>query len=280
MESNVLIVDDSSFIRKRLKSIFRNMKYDIANIYEAENGRKGLKILNKNNINLIFLDLNMPVLNGFEVIDILERENILKKIPVIIISCDGNISRIESLLSRGIKAFIRKPFSLNSIQRILEELKSEDIEDIEPVLGKVLSHILKDFKFSFADIRSIKDISVDVAEFDYVSMIFEGIYNGILGITLSKKLSKKMLDYFNVSEELDQEDRVDIIKEFANLLCGHYLTNMFGKLEEFNMYPPFYSKIDSSLWKRIIRDSNSITFLVEGELLAAHIFFKNETFAV
>jgi two-component system chemotaxis response regulator CheY len=91
-------------------------------IHEAENGKTGLDCLKDNWIDLILSDLNMPVMSGIEMIDEMAKDGLLKDIPVIIISTDGSLKRIEELKEKGIREYIRKPFTPESLSEVIDRV--------------------------------------------------------------------------------------------------------------------------------------------------------------
>src|ERR1035437_948708 len=122
MAYNFLIVDDSSTARMIIKKIIGLSKVGVGGIYEAENGQEGLKILDKEWIDLVFADINMPVMSSHEMIKIRSKHGLLKKMPVVIISSDGSEIMVEEMMAAGVKAYLRKPFTPESIKKILFEI--------------------------------------------------------------------------------------------------------------------------------------------------------------
>lgn len=109
MGYNLLIVDDSSIIRKSLRKALAMAEFDISQIYEAENGQQALQMLGQEWIDLIFLDINMPVMNGVEFLRELRASDEHKATPVLIISTEGSKLRYEELERLGIQGILRKP---------------------------------------------------------------------------------------------------------------------------------------------------------------------------
>ena len=70
----------------------------------------------------VFLDLNMPVMNGFELVDKLSASGMISKIVVVVTSSEGNQARIEALKSKGVKFFMRKPFSAEQLKTVIDEI--------------------------------------------------------------------------------------------------------------------------------------------------------------
>ena len=111
MSYNILIVDDSMLVRAAIKRIIGMVDIDTNHIYEASNGCEALQKLESENIDIVLADLNMPEMNGIELIERMQKDNRLKEIPAIIISTESSSTRIEDLMEKGIKGFLHKPFS-------------------------------------------------------------------------------------------------------------------------------------------------------------------------
>jgi two-component system chemotaxis response regulator CheY len=111
MAYNILIIDDSLVVRKVLKKTLGMTKLKIDKFFEASNGKQGLELLQSNWVDLVFLDINMPVMNGMEFMHLIHSDPVLNNTPVIVLSTEGSKERIQELESIGIKSFIRKPVS-------------------------------------------------------------------------------------------------------------------------------------------------------------------------
>ncbi len=122
---SVLIVDDSEIIRSVLQRTLNMAKIPLSNVYHAANGREGMDILDNYWIDLVMTDLNMPVMSGFEMIDIMHTRNDLNLIPIVVISTEGSALRIDELKESGVKGYLRKPFTPESICTTLRQILGE-----------------------------------------------------------------------------------------------------------------------------------------------------------
>lgn len=122
MSFNVLIVDDSNSMRSVIKKIIALSGFKMDQCYEAGNGKQALEILSKVWVDIILSDLNMPEMNGLELLAALKEDGLLKEIPVIIVSTEGGEERRKVVLEMGAKEFIRKPFSPEYVRKILYEV--------------------------------------------------------------------------------------------------------------------------------------------------------------
>ncbi len=122
MAFNILIVDDSKTIRSILVKTLHLTKLEINQIFEAGDGKEALECLQGNWIDLVLTDLNMPVMSGLELVNAMAEDGMLKSIPVIVISTDGSSTRIEELKEKGVREYIRKPFTPETISGIIDRV--------------------------------------------------------------------------------------------------------------------------------------------------------------
>ena len=113
----ILIVDDAEMNRMMLSDMLGD-QYDYV---EAADGREALRILEKNvSIDLILLDINMPEMNGFEVIEEMNRYHWIQEIPVIMITAEESVESMEHAYSLGVTDYIPRPFNVYIVRRHVE----------------------------------------------------------------------------------------------------------------------------------------------------------------
>ncbi len=122
MGYNVLIVDDSMIIRKMVAKTLTISDLDIAELYYAENGRQALEQLRENWIDIVFADINMPEMNGVELVAEMQKQDMLSSTPVVIISTERSRERIEALKRMGVRAYLQKPFVPEEFTKVVKEL--------------------------------------------------------------------------------------------------------------------------------------------------------------
>jgi len=116
MSMNVLICDDSNLARKQvLRSLPENLSN---NVQLAMNGEEALVILREQDIDILFLDLTMPIIDGLGVLQAMKDEQI--KLPVFVISADIQPEMQSRVLDLGAKAFIRKPIQIDTLNEHLK----------------------------------------------------------------------------------------------------------------------------------------------------------------
>lgn len=122
MSFNVLVVDDSNSMRGVVKKVISMSGFKMDQCLEAGNGKEALRILERNWVDVILSDINMPEMNGFEFLEELQKEELFKRIPVIIISTESREDRVREAISLGAKAFIKKPFLPAEVKKVLYDV--------------------------------------------------------------------------------------------------------------------------------------------------------------
>jgi two-component system chemotaxis response regulator CheY len=121
---NVLVIDDSAIIRSIILKSLRLARVELGETHEAPDGRQVLKILDEHWIDVVFLDLNMPVMNGEQMVETMRANPLWADLPVVVVSTEGSRTRIEHLRSLGAQ-FIHKPFSPESIRNVVREITGQ-----------------------------------------------------------------------------------------------------------------------------------------------------------
>jgi two-component system, chemotaxis family, chemotaxis protein CheY len=117
----LLIVEDSSLHQKIYDIIFS--KYRGVIMLHAGNGQEGLNMLAMNpDTSLVILDVNMPVMSGLEFLGHMKNEKVLKDIPVIICSTEGNEEDILRGLRAGAAGYVKKPFQPDSLLNLVSRI--------------------------------------------------------------------------------------------------------------------------------------------------------------
>jgi two-component system, chemotaxis family, chemotaxis protein CheY len=120
MAYRVLIVDDSPAMRAFVRRVMEVSGFDLAGCLEASNGVQALEILQNEWVDVILSDINMPEMDGEELLRRLDADEALRQIPVIIISTDGTPVRTERMLQLGAKGYVIKPFRPEVLRAELE----------------------------------------------------------------------------------------------------------------------------------------------------------------
>ena len=113
----ILIADDSATMRAMLVSVVESV--GDYHIVEASSGFEALRLLPRGHIDLILTDINMPDINGLELISYLRNNPNYKNIPVFIISSEGNAKDIEKGKRLGADEYVVKPFSPDALKLLI-----------------------------------------------------------------------------------------------------------------------------------------------------------------
>jgi two-component system chemotaxis response regulator CheY len=119
MSLNVLAVDDSSTVRAIIAKALRLAGIDVARFSEASRGDQALQMLRQEGYDLVFCDLNMPGMTGYELIETMQRDGLLDNVAVVVVSSIGTPAAIEELKSRGVRGFLRKPLRPENLRQVV-----------------------------------------------------------------------------------------------------------------------------------------------------------------
>jgi two-component system, chemotaxis family, chemotaxis protein CheY len=122
MSFNVLIVDDSGAMRSVIKKIITISGFKMSQCFEAGNGCEALEQLKQSWVDVIISDINMPEMNGLQLLQSLNQDPLYQNIPVIIVSTEGSSERMQEAMQGGAKGFIKKPFLPDDIRRVLHDV--------------------------------------------------------------------------------------------------------------------------------------------------------------
>ncbi|HOX05303.1 MAG TPA: response regulator [Planctomycetota bacterium] len=122
MAYNVLVVDDSATVRAVIRKTLDLAGVEVGEFHQAGNGQEGLDAMKGRWVDVVFADINMPVMTGIEMVERMAADGLLKTVPVIIVSTEGSATRIEQLKAKGVSAYIRKPFTPELLRSVVDEV--------------------------------------------------------------------------------------------------------------------------------------------------------------
>ncbi len=128
MESlRTLIVDDSSVMRKIVERALRQAGIPLGQVMEAGNGSQALDILRQQTVDLVLADINMPVMDGLELVRQLHTLEQARAVPVLMISAEGSESRVREAIACGARGYVRKPFTPEQMKRQVLPLLAQPV---------------------------------------------------------------------------------------------------------------------------------------------------------
>ena len=116
---DVLIVDDSAAIRKILQRVLRQTDLPFGDIKEAGDGTEAIEILQNSTFGLILSDINMPKMDGLQLLAHIKAMPHVKDVPVIMITTEGGQGKVMEAVQLGATGYVRKPFTAEQIKEKL-----------------------------------------------------------------------------------------------------------------------------------------------------------------
>jgi|SRR5271166_32520 len=115
MGTTVLVVDDSCTVRKIIQRCLRQAELGIAEVCEAGNGQEALELLGQRRVDAVLSDINMPQMDGIQLLTALRGSQQWNHLPVLIISTEAGAEAVIDAVSKGASGYIRKPFTASEI---------------------------------------------------------------------------------------------------------------------------------------------------------------------
>jgi len=121
MAFNVLVVDDSAVMRTMVIKTLRLSGVPVGEVYQAANGEEGLAQLRDHWVDLLLLDLNMPQMNGEELLAEIRAHPDTASVAVVVVSTEGSEARIQHIKDLGAQ-FVHKPFRPEELRAVIRDL--------------------------------------------------------------------------------------------------------------------------------------------------------------
>ena len=123
MALRVLIVDDSPVMRAFVRRVLGISGLDAAEIFEACDGQEALTLLERESVDVVLTDINMPNMDGEEFVARLAQKGLLALVTVIVVSTDATVSRMQHLQALGAHGYLSKPFQPESLRVEIERAR-------------------------------------------------------------------------------------------------------------------------------------------------------------
>jgi two-component system chemotaxis response regulator CheY len=122
MAFNILIVDDSPAMRRVLRRVVDISGMDVGTLLEAGNGREALALLHTEWVDLIMTDINMPDMDGEQLLLEVRKDPMLATVPVLVVSTDRSEARTKQMMTLGANGYLSKPFLPSALSREIYKL--------------------------------------------------------------------------------------------------------------------------------------------------------------
>ncbi|KXF80437.1 response regulator [Enterovibrio coralii] len=120
----ILVVDDMTSMRHVMLNLLRSIGY--LDLEEATNGWQAFQMLKKNPYDLLITDLNMPKMDGKELLKEIRRDKRIGHLPVLIVSCEQDKNQIQELIDYRVNGFVVKPFNGATLQKQLQRIEKQN----------------------------------------------------------------------------------------------------------------------------------------------------------
>lgn len=276
MTMSVLVVDDSDIIRRMIVKTMSLAELPTGAVFEASNGREALQVLDESWVDLVLADLNMPVMDGLEMIGRMRATPELAGIPVVVVSTEGAESRIDELERLGISAYLRKPFTPEQIRDVLGRVPGlPHDERVAHTVERVVRDVLQRFTMVLAEPVEKLDPPVD-GELLLGRTGLRGAVMGIVSVAAPLSLAREMAGNALGMDEADEDVLVraaDIIGEVANMVAGHVATE-FDAREHTSLSPPIVTRLSAEGWTAMTTAEGIVRMDVEGYPLMASLLVR------
>jgi two-component system, chemotaxis family, chemotaxis protein CheY len=119
MPVDVLIVDDSAAIRKILQRVLVQAEVPLGQVVEAGDGLEALARLKETRVGLILSDINMPNMDGLQLLNAVKADESLRSVPFIMVTTEGGTSKVMEAVNLGAVGYVKKPFTAEQIKEKL-----------------------------------------------------------------------------------------------------------------------------------------------------------------
>jgi len=134
MSLDVLIVDDSAAMRSIIQKTLHICGLEIGNVYQAKNGQEGIEMLEENWVDLALVDINMPVMDGETMINLVRENPDFAELAIVVVSTESSETRIAQLQELDVK-FIHKPFQPEILRETVYQLTGVENDGTSTVSG-------------------------------------------------------------------------------------------------------------------------------------------------
>ena len=270
-KQRLLIVDDEEVNREILKEMFSDGDYELT---EAVNGQEAVDKLKKNpNVDLVLLDIVMPIMNGFGVLEFMHKEDMLDEIPVILITSEDALDSEDQAYSYGVADVIHKPFYPHIVKRrsknILElyqnkrDMKKRLKEQEEELIAKD-KKIRENNEYMIEMLSSVVEArSAETGEHTRRIKYFTRI--------MMKYLMKYFPKYGITTEQVDEVARASTLHDIGKIGIPDAILLKPGKLtnEEYEIMKR-HSKIGCDILEKSYKDKSTTFYRYAYDICRYH----------
>lgn len=270
MAYNVLIVDDSANMRSIIAKAVRLSGVPVGEVMMGSNGAEALEILRREWVDIVLADLNMPVMGGIELVERMVHEGIVGQVPVVIISTESRKKVIEWMLSTGVTAFLRKPFSPEELGALIETILGDPPAEkpSDDLFATAFMEALEGFAMLLGDVTGGADVPEE-AVLAQVRFVGAGVEGDVLLAACPDTC--QTISHSATGEECG--DGADALAELANVTAGQLVDRIDGG--PFALHPPERESLaGTAAWERVGAQDEWSVFDVEGRAIVAGVTMR------
>ncbi len=243
---DVLIVDDSAAIRKIVRRIIDHAHLPIGKAIEAADGREALEILTSQPVGVVLSDINMPNMDGLELLRQIKANDFWKKLPVVMVSSEGSDFKMAEALKLGAAGYIQKPFTPDQFKEKLhaffnvKEAASLSPVDIVAAIKMATTRVFSTMLQMEIIAGELRTEKAGLPASGVVSLIsLTGNWAGIGSLSCSADLACKLSSQFLTGEFTSvNEEVLDAIAEVTNMIIGNIKTMLETRVGNMGLGTP------------------------------------------
>lgn len=210
--NKVLIVEDHALIRFGLKTAFENNKY-IDEIYEAASGEEAIETVKNNKIDVVIMDLGLPLMNGIEASKEIKKLN--KNVKIIVLTSHNNEIEVIESIKAGASAYCSKDIAPERLSDIIISVLDGALwfdAKVANLIIKTLTAEKKQENTEFVQQYNLTEREVEVLKY-----ICDGLNNGEISKILDVSINTVKVHVSSIIQKLEVEDRTQVVvKAFKN----------------------------------------------------------------
>ncbi len=181
----VLVVEDNNVTRKVISEVLKNYSFEII---EAEDGRSGIESAVNLEPDLILLDLNLPDISGFDVLDALKRNPRTMLIPVMVITVSATSQDVQKAILYGVRNYVVKPINPEDLIMRISKVLSIPVEELKKRKGGISINL-----YPGIDPEQVKDLTEYMGYKIRKASVAELVEGMKIGVPLLKSDRKELL---------------------------------------------------------------------------------------
>jgi CheY-specific phosphatase CheX len=204
-------------------------------------------------------------MDGLEMVRQMRESDVLRGVPVIVVSTEGSASRLALLKDMGVTAYVRKPFTPEMLRDVVTGLTTEwPPEESADLIEEVFVRVLERFTFSYGEAVAVGELPEPEEKMLCAKMTFTGARGGLMVLAAPLEAARGMAANILSGESADVEvtEAADVLGEVLNMACGHLATGLEER-EVIELSPPEVYALELDEWRQLARGAHAVGFMVD-----------------